>query len=215
MKHGCLALSGLGLTSLFVFGVTLEAINDPKELSAIPFTPWDFITCGLIAIVIPAFVSVVRKRDLHKTLSGKWTSNVTHNGARFRTTLRLDPDGNAEIQTKETAADSEQKLRTSARWQLLDDRTLNLSGAQSVTWNILKLNGGRMTTTGFTDPNFQVKWTKQFTINAKAFFLIGGAVLLPIFFALSLLRSEPSHAIANDPRYVLPTTSHRAHQLRR
>jgi hypothetical protein len=182
--------------------VTLEAVNDPKELSAIPFTPWDFITYGLIAVAIPALVLIVRKRDPRKTLPGKWTSHLTHNGTRFRTTLRLDPDGNAEIQTKETAADSEQKLHTSARWQLLDGSRLHIWDTQSVTWNILNLNGRRMITTGSTDPNFPVKWTKQFTINAKAFLLIGGAVLLPIFFALSLPRSEPSHAIANDPQYV-------------
>src|ERR1700749_4965107 len=98
MNRGCLALVGLGLLSLLAFGVTLEAINDPKQLSAIPFTPWDFITYGLIAIAIPSLVFVLRKRDPRKTLLGKWTSHVMHNGARFRTTLRLDPDGNAEIQ---------------------------------------------------------------------------------------------------------------------
>ena len=196
MKHGCLALSGLGLTSLFVFGVTLEAINDPKELSTIPFTPWDFITYGLIAIVIPAFVFVVRKRDPHKTLLGKWTSDVAHNGARFRTTLRLDPDGNAEIQTKGKAIDSEQILRSNAQWQLLDGTTLDR----------------RMITTGSTDPRFSVKWTKQFTINAKAFLLIGGAVLLPIFFALSLPRSGTSHAISENPQHVAPNTSRYTHR---
>jgi hypothetical protein len=31
---------------LFAFGVTLEAINNPKELTAIPFSPWDFLTEG-------------------------------------------------------------------------------------------------------------------------------------------------------------------------
>jgi hypothetical protein len=66
MKHGCLALSGLGLTSLFVFGVTLEAINDPKELSAIPFTPWDFITYGLIAIAINSLGTAVTGRALNR-----------------------------------------------------------------------------------------------------------------------------------------------------
>jgi hypothetical protein len=38
MNRGYLALSGLGLLSLFAFGVTLEAINDPEQLTAIPFT---------------------------------------------------------------------------------------------------------------------------------------------------------------------------------
>jgi hypothetical protein len=212
MKHGCLALSGLGLTSLFVFGVTLEAINDPKELSAIPFTPWDFITYGLIAIAIPALVLIVRKRDPRKTLPGKWTSHVTHSGARFRTTLRLDPDGNAEIQTKETAADSEQKLHTSARWQLLDDRTLNLSGTQSATWKILKLNALRMTTASPADLGFSIRWTKHPTINAKACLVITMAVLLPILFALSLPRSGASHGITDDPRYVPSNTSYHSHR---
>ena len=46
MNRGCLALAGLGLLSLLVFGVTLEALNDPKELSAIPFKPWDSSPTG-------------------------------------------------------------------------------------------------------------------------------------------------------------------------
>jgi hypothetical protein len=37
MNRGCVTLFGLGLLSLFVFGVTLEALNDPKELSASPY----------------------------------------------------------------------------------------------------------------------------------------------------------------------------------
>ena len=211
MKHGCLALSGLGLTSLFVFGVTLEAINDPKELSAIPFTPWDFITSGLISIAIPALFFVVRKRDPRKALPGKWKSDVAHNGARFRTTLRLDPDGNAEIQTKETAADSEQKLRTSARWQLLDDRTLNLSGAQSVTWNILKLNGGSMTTAALAESSFPVHWIRHPKVNAKAWLLVAAAMVLPVVFALSLPRPKSSRAVAEDPQWVPSTTSCHRH----
>ena len=206
MKHGCLALSGLCLTSVFVFGVTLEAINDPKELSTIPFTPWDFITYGLIAIVIPAFFFVVRKRDPHRTLPGKWTSLVTHNDARFRTTLRLDPDGKAEIQTKETAADSEHKLRTSARWQLLDDRTLNLSGAQSVIWQIRKLNSWSMTTARPANLESPVYWLKRPKINTKACLLVAASILLPILIALSVPHSGPSHAIADDPQYVPPNS---------
>src|ERR1700751_1384640 len=211
MKHGCLALSGLGLTSLFVFGLTLEAINDPKELSAIPFTPWDFIAYGLIAIVIPAFVFVVRKRNPHKTLPGKWTSYVTHNGARFRTTLRLDPDGNAEIQTKETAADSEQKLRTSARWQLLDDRSLHLLGTQSLTWKIVKLNSWSMTTTALAESSFPVHWIKHPKVNAKAWLLVAATMVLPVVFALSLPRPKSSRAVAEDPQWVPSTTSCHRH----
>jgi hypothetical protein len=37
MNRGCLALAGLGLLSLLAFGVTLEAVNDPEQLTAIPF----------------------------------------------------------------------------------------------------------------------------------------------------------------------------------
>jgi hypothetical protein len=57
MNRGCVTLFGLGLLSLFVFGVTLEALNDPKELSAIPFKPWDFLTYGLIALGILLLIS--------------------------------------------------------------------------------------------------------------------------------------------------------------
>jgi hypothetical protein len=210
MKHGCLALSGLGVMSLFVFGVTLEATSDPKELSAIPFTPWDLITYGLIAIASPALVLIVRKREPRKTLPGKWTSHVTHNGARFRTTLRLNPDGNAEIQTKETAADSEQKLHTSARWQLLDDRTLHLSGTQSATWKILKLTAWRMTTASPADLGYSIHWTKHPKI-AKACLAITMAVLLPIVFASSLPHSHSSHAIAEDPQSVPTNFSSQGH----
>jgi hypothetical protein len=37
--------------------------------------------------------------------------------------------------------------------------------------------------------------------------LIGAAVVLSMLVALSLHRSQPSHAIANDPQYVLSNTS--------
>jgi hypothetical protein len=207
MIRGCLTLSGLGLVSLFAFGVTLEAINDSKELSAIPFTPWDFLTYGLITVAVPTLILVVRKRDPRRTLRGKWTSHLTHNGARFRTTLHLDPNGNAVIQTEGKAADSEQRLRTSGRWQLLDDSTLHLSGSRSVTWKILKLNRWSMTTAGPADLDFPVQWLKRSKIDTKACLLVAGVVLLPILFALSLPRSEPSHVIADDPQYVPSNTS--------
>ena len=206
-----MALSGLGLTSLFVFGVTLESVSDPKVLSAIPFTPWDFITYGLIAIAIPAFVLIVRKRDPHTTLPGKWTSHVTLNGARFRTTLRLDPDGNAEIQTKETAADSEQKLRTSARWRFLDDRSQHLLGTQSLTWKIVKLNSWSMTTAALAESSFPVHWIKHPKVNAKAWLLVAATMVLPVVFALSLPRSKSSRAVAEDPQWVPSTTSGHRH----
>jgi hypothetical protein len=56
----------LGLLSLFVFGVTLEALNDPKELSDIPFKPWDFFTYGLIAL------GVLLQPAIHSRLVDEW-----------------------------------------------------------------------------------------------------------------------------------------------
>ena len=44
---------------------------------------------------------------------------------RIRTALRLNQDGNAEIDIKGKVGGSDERLRTSARWQLLDDRTLH------------------------------------------------------------------------------------------
>jgi hypothetical protein len=87
----------LGLLSLFVFGVTLEALNDPKELSAIPFNPWDFLTYGLIALGILLLICILRKPDPRKTLTRKRTSDVKNERGRIRTALRLNHDGNAEI----------------------------------------------------------------------------------------------------------------------
>jgi hypothetical protein len=64
MNRGCSTLFGLGLLTLFVFGVTLEALNDPNELNAIPFNPWDFLTYGLIALGILLLIRIVRKMDI-------------------------------------------------------------------------------------------------------------------------------------------------------
>jgi hypothetical protein len=130
MNRGCLALFGLALVSLFVFGVTLGAVNNPKELSAIPFTAWDFVTYGLFTLAILLLIRIVRKPDPRKTLAGKWTSNVRHKGSRFRTGLRLDLDGSAEIYTKEKVGASVRRIRTNAQWQLLDDKTLYLCGSK-------------------------------------------------------------------------------------
>jgi hypothetical protein len=123
----------------------------------------------------------------------------------------LDPDGNAEIQTKETTADSEQKLYTSARWQLLDNRTLSLSGTQSAHCKILKLTAWRMTTVSPADFGFSIQWVKQPTINAKAWLLISAAMVLPVVFALSLPRSKSSHTVAEDPQWVPSTTLRHRH----
>jgi hypothetical protein len=108
MNRGCLTLFGLGLLSLFVFGVTLEALNDPKELSAIPFNPWDFLTYGLIALGILLLIRIVRKPDPQKTLTGKWTSDVKNERGRIRMALRLNQDGNAEIDIKGKVAGSDE-----------------------------------------------------------------------------------------------------------
>jgi hypothetical protein len=61
-----------------------------------------------------------------------------------------------------------------------------------------------MITTDQTGAGFPVRWTTHPRINAKPWLLIAAAVLLPTLLALSLPRSEPKHAIADDPKYVLP-----------
>jgi hypothetical protein len=60
----------------------LEAINDPEQLSAIPFTPWDFLTYSIIALAILTLIYVVRKRNPRKALVRKWTSRLAQQGAR-------------------------------------------------------------------------------------------------------------------------------------
>src|ERR1700740_127797 len=99
MNRGCLALAGLGLLSLLAFGVTLEAINDPEQLTAIPFTPWDFLTYSLIALAIVVIIRLVRKPDPHKVLARNWISRVAQQGGHIRTRLRLASDGSAAIDT--------------------------------------------------------------------------------------------------------------------
>jgi hypothetical protein len=99
MNRGCLALAGLGLLSLLAFSVTLEAINDPKQLTAIPFTPWDFLIYSLIALATAALIRLVRKPDPHNVLARKWMSRVAQQGGGIRTNLRLAPDGSAVIDT--------------------------------------------------------------------------------------------------------------------
>ena len=155
------------LLSLFVFGVTLEALNDPKELSAIPFNPWDFLTYGLIALGIPLLIRIVRKPDPRKTLAGKWTSDVKNERGRNRTALRLNQDGNAQIDIKGKVAGFDERLRTSARWQISDDRTLHLLGAQSLTWKIVKLSNWSMTTAALAESSFPVHWIKHPKVNSK------------------------------------------------
>src|SRR5580704_11319653 len=211
MIRGCLTLSGLGLLSLLVFGVTRETLNDPKELSAIPFKPWDFLTYGLIALGIPLLIRIVRKPDPRKTLAGKWISDVQNERGRIRTALRLNQDGNAEIDIKGKVAGSDERLRTSARWQILDGRSLHLLGAQSLTWKIVKLNSWSMTTAALAESSFPVHWIKHPKVNARALLFVAAAMVLPVVFALSLPRSKSSHAVAEDPQWVPSTTSRHRH----
>ena len=213
MKHGCLAISGLGLISLFVFGVTLEAVNDPKELTAIPFTIRDFLTYGLVVLAILALVRVTRRQDLRKKVLGKWTSVVMLEGERFRTALRIDPNGHAEFDTKGKIGGSDKSSRISVQWQLSDERTLHFIGTQSFTWKLLKLNSLSMTTTATGEAGSPVHWAKHPKINTKALLLVAAAILLPIVIALSIPRSGPTHAIAEDPQWVVPSnTAHKGHR---
>jgi hypothetical protein len=211
MIRGCLTLSALCILSLFVFGVTLEALNDPKELSAIPFKPWDFLTYGLIALGFLLLIRIVRKPDPRKTLAGKWTSDVKNERGRIGTALRLNQDGNAQIDIKGKVAGFDKRLRTRARWQILDDRSLHLLGAQSLTWKIVKLNSWSMTTAALAESSFQVHWIKHPKVNARAWLFVAAAMVLPVVFALSLPRSNSSHAVAEDPRWVPSTSSRHGH----
>jgi len=212
MNRGCLALAGLGLLSLLSFGATLEAINDPEQLTAIPFTPWDFLTYSLIALAIVALIRLVRKPDPHNVLARKWISRVTQQGGRIRTSLHLTSDGSAVIDTIVSNGADSRKFSTQARWKLLDNRTLHLWGTHTTAWKIRKLNSWSMITADQAGAGLPVRWTAFPTVNLKLWLLIAAAVLLPVLFALSLPSPQPSHAIADDPQYVLPTTSHHAHR---
>ena len=211
MKHGCFAILGLGLISLLVFGVTLEAVDDPKELTAIPFSPWDFLMYGLVVLAILALVRLTRRQDLRKKVLGKWTSVVMLEGERFHTSLRIDPDGHAVFDTKGKIGSSDKSSRISVQWQLPDERTLHFLGRQSFTWKLLKLNSFGMTTTATGEAGSPVHWTKHPKINSKALLLVAAAILLPVVIALSLPRSGPAHAIAEDPQSVPPSTSSHGH----
>src|ERR1700739_1890220 len=212
MNRGCLALTGLGLLSLLAFSVALEAINDPKQLTAIPFTPWNFLTYSLIAIAIVALIRLVRKPDPHKVLARKWISRVVQQGGRIRTSLLLASDRSAGIATIVSNGADSRKFSTQARWKLLDNRTLHLWGTHGIAWKIRKLNSWSMITADQAGGGPPVRWTAFPTVNLKPWLLIAAAALLPVLFALSLPRSQPSHAIADDPQYVLPPTSHHAHR---
>ena len=211
MKHGCFAISVFGLISLFVFGVTLEAVDNPKELTAIPFSPWDFLTFGLVALAVLALVRLTHKQDPRKRLPGKWTSALMLEGERFRTALRIDRDGGAQIDTQGKIGGSEERAQIRAQWQLSDDRTLRFVGTQCLTWKILKLNSFGMTTAAPGEFSPPVHWIKHPRINAKALLLVAAAILLPLVIALSLPRSGPAHAIAEDPQFVPHSASNHGH----
>jgi hypothetical protein len=163
-------------------------------------------------LAISVLVRLTRKQDLRKRMLGKWTSVVMLEGERFCTALRIDPDGHAEFDTKGKIGGSDKSSRISVQWQLSDDRTLHFVGTQSFTWKLLKLNSFGMTTTATGEAGSPVHWTKHPKINSKAFLLVAAAILLPVVIALSLPRSRPSHAIANDPQDVLPDTSYHSHR---
>ena len=215
MNRGCLALAGLGLLSLLAFGVTLEAIDDPKELTAIPFSPWDFVTYGVTALGIVAIVRLVRRPNRCKAIARTWTSRLTRQGSCVSSSLRLAPDGSAQINTTVSQGTDLRTFSTDAHWQLLDNKTLHLWGSQTVTWKILRLNSWSMITADQAGVGLPIRWTTFPNVNPRPWLLMGAAVVFPIMIALSLPRSRPSHAIVDDPQYVLPTTSHHARRQRR
>ena len=200
------------MLSLLAFGVTLEAINDPEQLSAVPFTPGDFLTYSILALAILTLIRLVRKTSPRKALVRKWTSRSAQQGGHIRISLCLASDGTALIDSTVSKGVGSLKFSTRARWQLLDNKTLQLWGTQTATWKILRLNGRTMITADQAPTSLPVHWTTHSRINAKPWLLIAAAVLLPVLMVLSLPRSQLSHAIADDPRYVLPTTSHHAHR---
>jgi hypothetical protein len=58
---------------------------------------------------------------------------------------------------------------------------------------------------------FLVRWTTHPRIDAKPWLLVAAAVLLPVLVAVSLPRSQTSHAIADDPQYVPSNNLRRGH----
>ena len=133
----------------------------------------------------------------------------------MRTSLHLAPDGSAQINTTVSQGTDSRTFSTNARWQLLDNKTLHLWGSQTVTWKILGLNSWRMITADQAGAGLPVRWSTRPKVDPRPWLLSGAAVVLPVLVALSLPRSRPSHAIAEDPQYVFPTTSHHAHRQRR
>lgn len=89
--------------------------------------------------------------------------------------------------------------------QSSDDKTLHFFGTQSLSWKILKLNAWSMTTAATGGSSSPVHWIKHPKINTKALLMVAAAILLPMFIALSLPRSGPAHAIADDSQFLPPS----------
>ena len=211
MNRRCSSILALGLLALLAFGVTLEALNDPKQLTAIPFTPWDFVTYSLIALAILGIIRLVRRPDPRKALVRKWTSRLAQQDGHIRTSLRLASDGTALIDTTVSKGTESRKFSKQARWRLMDNKTLHLWGTQTATWKILTLNSWTMITAEQVGSGFPIRWTTHPRINVKPWLLLAAAVLLPVLVALSLPRSQTSHAIADDPQYVPSNNLRRGH----
>jgi hypothetical protein len=194
------------------FRRNLEALNDPKQQTAVPFTLSDFVTYSLVALAILAIIRLVPRPDPRKALVRKWTARLAQQDGYIRTSLRLPSQGTALIETTVSKGTESRKFSTQARWQLLDNKTLYLWGTRTATWKILKLNSWTMITADQAGADFPVRWTTHPRITAKPWLMAAAAVLLPVLMALSLPRSQPSHAIADDPQYVFPDTSRRSHR---
>ncbi|HXM24652.1 MAG TPA: hypothetical protein VN957_01420 [Chthoniobacterales bacterium] len=145
----------------------------------------------------------------------KWTSRLAQQNGRIRTSLRLASDGTALIDSTLSKGTESRKFSTQARWRLLDNKTLHLWGTQTATWKILTLSSWTMITADQAGAGFPVRWTTHPRINAKPWLLVAAAVMLPVLMALSLPRSQPSHAIAGDPQYVPASIPHHTHRLSR
>ncbi len=162
-------------------------------------------------LAILALIRFVRKSNPRKALVKKWTSRLTQQDGRIRTSLCLASDGTALIDTTVSKGADSHKFSTQARWQLLDNKTLHLCGTQTATWKILTLNSWTMITADQAGAGFPVRWTTHPRINVKPWLLLAAAVLLPALVALSLPRSQTSHAIADDPQYVPSNNLRRGH----
>jgi len=142
----------------------------------------------------------------------KWTSRLAKQNGHIRTSLRLASDGTALTDTTVSKGTDSRKFSTQARWQLLDNKTLHRWGTQTATWKILTLHSWTMITADQAGAGFPVRWSTHPRINANPWLLVAAIVLLPVLVALSLARSQPSHAIADDPQYLPSSILRHAHR---